>query len=147
MEIIEIKTNKKQYIDLLLLADEQESMINKYIDIGKMYALIDDGVKTVCIVTNEGNGVLEIKNLATNPNYQKHGYAKTMINYISKIHKDNFSILQVGTGNNTSNVLFYEKCGFKKSHLIKNFFINNYNHPIIEDGVQLIDMIYLQKYL
>ena len=35
MEIIEIKTNKKQYIDLLLLADEQESMINKYIDIGK----------------------------------------------------------------------------------------------------------------
>lgn len=29
MEIKEIKSNKKQYIDLLLLADEQESMIDR----------------------------------------------------------------------------------------------------------------------
>ena len=62
MPIIEIKENKKQYLDLLLLADEQEDMIDRYLERGTMYALCDDGVKAVCVVTDEGGGVLEIKN-------------------------------------------------------------------------------------
>ena len=39
MKIIEVKENKKQYLDLLLLADEQENMIDRYLDKGKMYVL------------------------------------------------------------------------------------------------------------
>ena len=42
-------------------------------------------------------------------------------------------------------VPFYEKFGFARSHSIENFFIDNYDHPIFEGGVQLTDMIYLQK--
>lgn len=30
---------------------------------------------------------------------------------------------------------------------IKNFFTDNYDHPIFECGVQLIDMVYLEKNL
>ena len=41
--------------------------------------------------------------------------------------------------------LIYEKCGFVKTHSIKNFFIDNYDHPIYECGVRLTDMIYLQR--
>ena len=67
MKIKEIKENKKQFLPLLLLADEQESMINLYIDRGTMYVLDDNGIKSVCVVTDEGKGVLEIKNIATNP--------------------------------------------------------------------------------
>ena len=37
MRIIEVKEDKKQYLDLLLLADEQENMIDRYLDKGKMY--------------------------------------------------------------------------------------------------------------
>ena len=54
MEIIEIKENKKQFLPLLLLADEQESMIDRYIDRGMMYVLVDNGVKCECVVTDEG---------------------------------------------------------------------------------------------
>ena len=36
MEIIEVKSNKKLYMDLLFLADEQEIMINRYLDRGIM---------------------------------------------------------------------------------------------------------------
>ena len=43
-------TDKKRYIDLLLLADEEEKMIDKYIEKGEMYILDDDGVKAECIV-------------------------------------------------------------------------------------------------
>ena len=61
MNIIEVTENKKEYLDLLLLADEQEDMIDWYIDYGKMYVLDDNGIKCECVVTDEGNGVLEIR--------------------------------------------------------------------------------------
>lgn len=32
MKIIEVTENKKDYIELLLLADEQEDMIERYLD-------------------------------------------------------------------------------------------------------------------
>ena len=65
MKIKEIKENKKQFLPLLLLADEQEDMIDRYLNRGTMYVLDDDGVKCECVVTDEGKGVLEIKNIAT----------------------------------------------------------------------------------
>lgn len=147
MKILEIKDNKKQYIDLLLLADEQESMINRYLERGVMYALNDNGVKAVCIVTDEGKGVLEIKNIAVEPAYQKKGYGKILIDFIADKYKDVFTVLQVGTGESPLTVPFYERCGFHKTHRIKNFFTDNYDHPIYEWGIQLVDMIYLQKEL
>ena len=67
MNIIEITENKKEYLTLLLLADEQEDMIDRYLDNGRMYVLDDNGIKCECVVTDEGNGVLEIKNIATVP--------------------------------------------------------------------------------
>ena len=48
--------NKKVYLDLLLLADEQEDMIDRYLERGTMYILEDDGVKAECVVTDEGDG-------------------------------------------------------------------------------------------
>lgn len=147
MEIIEIKENKKQFLPLLLLADEQENMIDRYIDRGTMYVLDDHGVRCACIVTDEGNGILEIKNIATEPEYQGKGYGKALIDFVAAKYKGKYSILQVGTGDSPLTIPFYEKCGFLRSHSIKNFFVDHYDHPIFEDGVQLVDMIYLQKKL
>ena len=42
---------------------------------------------------------------------------------------------------------FYAQNGFKYSHRIKDFFTDNYDHPIYEDGKQLVDMVYLRKEL
>ena len=145
MKIMEIKENKKEFLSLLLLADEQESMIDRYIDKGTMYILDDDGVKCECVVTDEGNGVLGIKNIATKPEYQKKGYGKALIDFVAMKYKSTHSILQVGTGDSPLTIPFYEKCGFAYSHRIKNFFVDNYDHPIYEGGVQLMDMVYLRK--
>lgn len=145
MQIIEIKENKKQYLTLLLLADEQEDMIDRYIKKGTMYVLDDNGIKCECVVTDEGNGILEIKNIATVPEYQKKGYGKAMIDFLIQKYKDRYQILQAGTGDSPLTIPFYEKCGFVRSRCIKNFFLNHYNHPIYECGVQLTDMVYLQR--
>lgn len=147
MEILKIEENKKKYISLLLLADEQENMIDRYIDKGTMYVLSDNGIKCECVVTDEGNGVLEIKNIATVPEYQGMGYGKAIIEYIAEIYKEKYSVLQVGTGDSPLTVPFYEKCGFARSHIIENFFTDNYSRPIYECGILLKDMIYLQRKL
>ena len=147
MKIKEIKENKKQFLPLLLLADEQEDMIDRYLNRGTMYVLDDGGVKSECVVTDEGGGVLEIKNIATEPEYQGKGYGKVLIDFVAAKYKGRYSILQVGTGDSPLTILFYEKCGFIRSYSIKNFFIDNYDHPIYEAGMQLIDMIMLQRKL
>lgn len=145
MEIIEIRENKKAHIELLLLADEQEDMIDRYLDKGKMYVLDDHGIKCACVVTDEGNGILEIKNIATVPAYQGKGYAKAMIDFIITKYRKKYSAVQVGTGDSLSTIPFYEKCGFVRSHTIPHFFTDNYHHPIYENGIQLVDMVYLKK--
>lgn len=145
MKFIEVIGNRKQYLDLLLLADEQEDMIDRYLDKGRMYVLDDNGVKGECVVTDEGNGVLEIKNITTVPEYQGKGYAKALIDFLVKEYKGQYSVLQVGTSDSPMTIPFYEKCGFVRSYSVQNFFTDNYDHPIYECGVQLVDMIYLQR--
>lgn len=147
MEIRELKEDKKQFLSLLLLADEQEDMIDRYIEKGTVYVLDDDGVKCQCVVTDEGNGILEIKNIATKPEYQGKGYGKQLIDFLIRNYRETYSILQVGTGDSPLTVPFYEKCGFIRSHSIKNFFTDYYDHPIYEGGVQLVDMVYLRRKL
>ena len=145
MEIRELKEDKKQFLSLLLLADEQEDMIDRYIEKGTVYVLDDDGVKCQCVVTDEGNGILEIKNIATKPEYQGKGYGKKLIDFLIMNYRETYSVLQVGTGDSPLTVHFYEKCGFIRSHSIKNFFTDYYDHPIYEGGVQLVDMVYLRR--
>ena len=147
VEIRRVETNKKQYLALLLLADEQEDMIDRYLERGSMYVLEDDGVKAECVVTDEGGGVLELKNIAEEPDFQGKGYGKALVDFLIRTYAGQYMLLQVGTGDSPSTIPFYESCGFCRHHLVKNFFTDHYDHPIYEGGVQLVDMVYLQREL
>ena len=144
MEIKKITKNKEKYMDLLLLGDEQENMIKKYLDKGELYALYDNDLKTVSIVTQEREGVYEIKNIATYEKYQGNGYGSSMIKYIIEVYKNKCKLLLIGTGEDDRILSFYRKFGFVYSHKIIDFFIDNYDHEIFENGKQLRDMIYLK---
>lgn len=87
MNILEITHNKKDYLDLLLIGDEQEDMIDKYINRSRMFALDDNGIKAVCALTDEGNDILEIKNISVYPQYQRNGFGKTLIKFIENKFK------------------------------------------------------------
>ena len=68
MLIREEHGDRRRHLPLLLLADEQESMVDRYLDEGTMYVLeVDDVVVGECVVNDAGDGVLEIKNIAVNP--------------------------------------------------------------------------------
>lgn len=115
MLIKEVSENKKEFLDLLLLADEKEDMVDLYLERGTMYVLYDDGVKAEVVVTDEGDGVLEIKNIATVLAYQRRGYARKLIDFIVEKYAASFSALQVGTGDKSAYYTFLRKmwiCAF-----------------------------------
>jgi GNAT superfamily N-acetyltransferase len=145
MKIEKITENKKQFLDLLLLADEQENMIDKYLPDGDLFALFDDDLKSVCVVLPINNESCELKNIATYERYQGKGYGSALIQYISDFYRKDYKTMLVGTGETPAILSFYARCGFEKSHRIKNFFTENYDHPMFDGDIQLIDMIYLKK--
>lgn len=145
MEIKHVTENKKQYLDLLLLADEQEDMIDRYLDKGEMFVLFDPEPVGECVVVDLGNGVFEIKNIATNPEVHGKGYGRKLIQFVLAHYKGRGHQLLVGTGDSPLTIPFYHKCGFVEHHRLKNFFTDNYDHPIYEEGIQLVDMVYLSQ--
>lgn len=147
MEIKKINENKKQFLDLLLLADEQESMIDRYLERGDLFALYDGDLKSICVVTKENDNVCEVKNIATYKKWHGYGYGSKLLQYIFLYYKDKYTKIFLGTGDFPPILKFYQKNGFRISHKIKNFFVDNYDHLMFEDGVQLVDMIYLSKEL
>ena len=48
-----------------------------------MYVLEDGDVKAECVVTDEDNGILEIKNIAVDPQNQRKGYGKALIDFLA----------------------------------------------------------------
>jgi GNAT superfamily N-acetyltransferase len=145
MEIEIVTENKKRFLDLLLLADEQEDMIDKYLPGGDVFALYDDDLKSVCVVVPVDNETCELKNIATYDKYQGKGYGRALIDFISDFYKNDYTTMLVGTGETPRILSFYERCGFELSHRVKNFFTDNYDHPMFEGDIQLVDMIYLKK--
>ena len=145
MKIKKITNNKKQFLDLLLLADEQENMIDKYLPSGDLFALYDDDLKSVCVVLPIDSETCELKNIATYEKYQGKGYGKELIKFISDFYKNDYKTMLVGTGEIPWILSFYESCGFKQSYRVKNFFTDNYEHLMFDGEIQLVDMIYLKK--
>lgn len=150
MNIQLITTDKKRFLSLLLLADEQESMIDRYLERGELFVMHgtqETEAVAVAVVTNEGNGVYELKNLAVAPACQRKGYGRQIVEYLCRHYADVCHTLLVGTGENKQTIAFYESCGFSYSHTVADFFTLNYDHPIVEEGKVLKDMIYFKKKL
>ncbi len=148
MKITQIADSDKiNFMELLLLADEEIEMIEKYLHRGEMFALYDNGLKSVCVVTRESDDTCELKNIATYEQWHGKGYGSTLLNHISLYYRGKYTTMLVGTGDIPWIIQFYQKNGFQVSHKIKGFFTDNYGHPMFEDGIQLVDMVYLSKTL
>ena len=109
-------------------------MIDRYLERGEMYVMQDmsETPVAVAVVTDEGEGVLELKNLAVDP-------------YLCRHYRGRFRVLTAGTGDSRKTMSFYRNCGFSRSHTVEDFFVKNYDHPIIEEGKALKDMIYFKR--
>lgn len=147
MTVREIFAGKREYLPLLLIGDEQESMINCYLDRGRLFILEENDLKAVAVVTDEGSGSCEVKNLAVEPAFQGRGYGTVLMKWLIELFSVQYHTMRLGTGENPDTLRFYRRLGFVETHRVKNFFIEHYDHPIVENGVRLTDMIYLERRL
>ena len=128
MEIREITGDKRRYLPLLLVGDEQEEMVMRYLPHGSLF---------VCF---------ELKNLAVEPCRQRQGHGRRMVAFVVRRYAEQgYRTLRVGTGETPSTLSFYAQCGFRPAGRIPDFFTRNYDHPIVEEGVLLRDMILLEQ--
>ena len=99
MEIKEIIENKFEFIDLLLIGDEDEKMIDKYLEQSTLFVLYDRGkLASSCAAIKVDSDTIEIKNLATYPQYQNNGYASALMNFVCNKYRKEFQYLILGTG-------------------------------------------------
>ena len=142
--IRKVEDDKRDFIDLLLIGDESEDMIMRYLDRGSLYVSSIDNKDVAVIVTVENdNGSVEIKNLAVDAAFRRRGIGRRMLEYVENLYPDKKIIL--GTGETPSTLRFYRSCGYRYFHRIPNFFTDNYPNPIVEEDVTLRDMVYLYK--
>lgn len=149
MEIRKIDDDKKRFLPLLLLGDEQESMIDRYLESSDMFAMFDrrNAPIAIAVVSKKAHGQYELMNLAVAPCHQRKGHGSRMIEFICARYKDSATELLVGTGENPDTLEFYRKNKFSYAFTRHNFFTDNYDHPIIENGRTLADMLVLRRSL
>lgn len=147
MEIIEIKENKKQYINLLLEADPDKTVVEKYIDKSDMYVIFDNNQAVAeIVITKVNEEECELKNIATIKQARGKGYAGQLIQYVFDKYKNKYKRMIVGTTENM--IPFYVLNGFTKyHHTVKNFFVDNYEEEIWDGNLHCIDMYYYAKEL
>ncbi|MGX9936230.1 GNAT family N-acetyltransferase [Advenella kashmirensis] len=132
-------------IDLLLLADPSEKKIRSYLLQSDCFVASRDGmVIGACLVRPRGATSCEIMSIAVQPDQQKTGTGTLLLKWIIDFYRRSGALqLEVGTGSFGYQLAFYQKQGFRVTDIERNFFIDNYNEPIVEDGIRLHDMLRL----
>jgi ribosomal protein S18 acetylase RimI-like enzyme len=138
--------------DLLLLADETVAAIEKYIYDSGVYVVKTGAYPhpiAVFVLQKIDDNEIEIKNIAVAETFQDKGIGSYMIGEIKRIAlAANYRRIIVGTPDHSARQInFYQRNGFRKFAIRKNFFIENYPQPIIENGSILRDMVMLRMNL
>lgn len=130
---------------LLLEADPSEDRIKMYLDSSLCYlALKLDVPVGVCVLGHTDDDTLELYNIAVCPSAQKRGVGTALLRHvIEEARGKGVSRLVLGTGTFGYQLAFYQRAGFRVDAVIKNHFVDNYDEPIFDSGIQLKDMLRL----
>ena len=142
MTICKIENNREAFRALLLLADPEWAVVEKYLYEGEMYALFEgETVVAEALVTFRPDGACELKNLAVDPAFQRKGYARKLVEHVAREMSGRFDKMYVGT----SGPKLYERMGFIRAYTVENFFVDNYSEPVWDEGELLKDIYYLVR--
>ncbi|MEC1302309.1 GNAT family N-acetyltransferase [Lysinibacillus capsici] len=144
-----VEGNREAFLPQLLLADESEVAVRKYLDKGTLYKInCGELLVGVALVIPQTNTTIELKNIAIVPKYQGKGIGKEILRQLTdECQKDGYQTVLVGTANSSiDNIAFYQKAGFRMEAIEKDFF-SHYPEPIYENGIRALDMIFFSKQL
>jgi ribosomal protein S18 acetylase RimI-like enzyme len=149
VKIVQAADGKRDYMDLLMLADPSVEMIDRYLDMGELFVMKGEGKAVgVAVVMEISPEECELKNLAVCEKCQKRGYGRQMLEFLFGHYAGKYKTMLVGTAETgEGTVEFYQKNGFCYSHSIPGFFEKNYFPPIYEGGQRLRHMVCLKRKL
>lgn len=132
---------------LLLDADPSKRLVDKYLSNGILFgAFYDTQLAGVCLLIFHDNITAEIINLAVLEKFRNKHIGKLLISFAeNQARLFGYQYMEIGTAEPL--VKYYEKLGYKYHKTINNFFVENYDFPVIDNGIILKDMIRLIKTL
>ena len=132
-------------VELLLLADPSEDKIRSYLCRSTCFvASTDGGVVGVCAVEPREPGTYELMSIAVRPEEQRRGIGSALLRtVIDHFRRKGADRLEVGTGSFGYQLAFYQRHGFRVTRIERDFFVENYDEPIFEEGIRLRDMLRL----
>lgn len=147
IEIRRIEGDRMPYRSLLLEADEDERMLDKYFYKGELFAVYDGALKAACILMPLSPDECELMNIAVVADARRKGYGRKLLEHLFAHAKGGYQTMVVRTGDSPMTIPFYEGAGFTVCERVKDYFPQHYGHPIIEDGLELRDQIVLRRAL
>ncbi len=145
MAIAELPAEKVPY-DLLLLADESREAVEDYLWRGKCYgALYGEIVVGEYVLIRTRPFTAEIVNFAVAPDWQGRGVGTRLLGHaVETARRVGFRKLEIGTADTSVRQLaLYERFGFRREWVDKDFFLLHYNKPVYENGELCRDMVRL----
>lgn len=149
MEIEIIRTNTPPR-ELLLLADESADSVDDYIERGRCYTALRAGrVAGEYVLLHTRPFTAEIVNIAVRPEYQRQGIGTALLSHaVATARAAGFRLLEIGTGDTgAGQIALYERCGFVRCGIERDYFRKYYPAPIIENGCECRDMVRLRMEL
>ncbi len=130
-------------VSLLLLADPLEAKVRDYLHGATCFGAFEENeLVGVCVANSNNDGEIELFNIATLPNMQGQGIGTKLLEFvICEFKIRNVGKLVLGTGTFGHQLAFYQSLGFRAEEVWKNFFVDNYDEPIYENGLQHYDML------
>lgn len=144
--IRKLKKTELLPMDLLLLADPSEKIVRQYMERAQCYVMEQEKkIVGVYSLLPTRPATMELVNIAVDESEQHKGYGKALIQHaIETARREGYQTIEVGTGNSSIGQLaLYQKCGFRMTHIDRDFFLRHYEEPIFENGIQCADMVRL----
>jgi aminoglycoside 6'-N-acetyltransferase I len=135
---------------LLELADPSRSQIDSYLKTGTCHiATLGTQIVGVVVLDKVDASTAEIKNIAVQRSEQGKGFGKRLLGYAGQLsRKEGYKRLIIGTGNSSIRQLaLYQKEGFEMRCIERDYFLKNYDQPIVENGIQCKHRVVLEKIL
>ncbi|MBY6196624.1 GNAT family N-acetyltransferase [Vibrio hangzhouensis] len=133
-------------LDLLMTADPEGAAIKVYQNkcVGYAAYLQEALVAGLLVAVDEERHGAEIFNISVYPQYQGKGFGGELLaETLLLLSRQGIECVELGTGCFGYQLAFYHKHGFRVDRVVKNFFLENYSEPIIENGIQHKDMLRL----
>lgn len=144
---LEIRRTDDPPRDLLLLADESEEAVADYIGRGVCHVARLDGTEVgEYVLLHTRPLTAEIVNIAVAPGFQRRGIGTALIRHaVATAREAGFRRLEIGTGDTgAGQIALYERCGFVRCGVERDFFRWYCRRSIFENGVECRDMVRLK---